>query len=139
MGGREFVHEGRVRYVETDAMGVAHHSAYLVWMEEARIAALRDLGRSYRELEASGIMMPVVECGIRFKRSLRFDDLFRLRTTMELPSPSRICFRSRFLDVGEALLAEGEVTVAVLDAGGRPRRLPDDLLKVLRSASEAGK
>ena len=78
--GQAFEVSFRVRYAETDAMGVAHHSAYIPWFELARIEALRDLGHSYADLEQSGVMMPVIDLQVAYRRSVRFDDEITLRT-----------------------------------------------------------
>ncbi len=119
----EYLHHGRVRYAETDAMGVAHHGVYPTWLEEARIRCLDELGTSYRELEAAGCFMPVVELAIRYRQSLRFDDVFAIGTRVERRSPGRLRFHSRVL-AGQVIIAEATVDVACIDAAGRPRRLP---------------
>lgn len=126
-------HAVRVRYAETDQMGVAHHAAYVAWLEEARIAWLRARGVSYRELEAGGLLLPVVELAIAYHRPARFDDVLHLRTRPELRGPARIAFRTRVLR-GEELLAEATVTVAAVDARGRPQRLPPALRALLAEA-----
>jgi acyl-CoA thioester hydrolase len=107
-------------------MGVAHHSAYVPWCEEARIEWLRARGHSYRELEASGIFMPVIDLRISYKRSLRFDDEAVLTTTAEAVGPSRLVFRT-LVHHGESLCASAEVTVACVNREGRPMRLPHEL------------
>lgn len=116
-------HRIRVRYGESDQMGVAHHGAFIAWLEEARIEWLRQRGLSYRELEAQGTLMPVVELHLRYRRPLRFDDEVELATEAIPVGPSRVTFRTRLLQEGE-LYAEGEVTVAAVGRDGRPRRLP---------------
>ena len=120
----------RVRYVETDAMGVAHHSSYVPWLELARIEALRDLGHSYADLEASGVRMPVISLEMSYRRSLRFDDEALLRTTMTLSGPSRIAFDTEVLSA-DKLCASGSVTVATVNAEGRPMRVPEELASLL--------
>jgi len=113
----------RVRYAETDQMGVAHHSAYVPWLEEARIDWLRAIGHSYRDLEAGGILMPVIELQVRYQRSVRFDDQVTMSTTAEVAGPSRMVFRT-VLSHGEVACATACVTVAAVNAAGRPIRLP---------------
>ena len=120
-------HSIRVRYAETDQMGVAHHAAYVPWLEEARIEWLRAHNRSYRQLESEGIFMPVIEMQVRYRRSLRFDDVVTLVTTATATGPTRICFATR-LTHGDILCAEAEVTVAAIDATGKPQRLPAGLI-----------
>jgi acyl-CoA thioester hydrolase len=123
----EHQHVIRVRYAESDQMGVAHHAAYVPWFEEARIEWLRARGRSYRQLEAEGLFMPVIELSVRYRRSLRFDDQATMFTTVVATGPSRLCFSTRIV-YGEVTCAEATVTVAAVDAAGKPRRMPADLL-----------
>ena len=123
----EHQHSIRVRYAESDQMGVAHHAAYVPWLEEARIEWLRAQAHSYRQLEADGVFMPVIELAVRYRRSLRFDDVATLITTAIAGGPTRICFTTRVMH-GEILCAEATVTVAAVDAAGKPRRIPADLL-----------
>lgn len=123
----------RVRYVETDQMGVAHHSAYVPWLEEARIHALREAGHSYRDMEASGIGMPVVDLQVRYKRSVRFDDHLDLITTMRITGPTRVAFDTEIRHDG-ALCATGTVQVVAVADGSRPTRLPTELVALCQEA-----
>ena len=123
----EHVHSIRVRYAESDQMGVAHHASYIPWLEEARIEWLRAHHRSYRQLETEGVFMPVTEMTVRYRRSLRFDDVATLTTTATATGPTRICFATKVMH-GEILCAEAEDTVAALDAAGKPQRIPAGLL-----------
>lgn len=120
-------HTIRVRYGESDQMGIAHHASYITWFEECRIELLRSLGASYRELEESGVLMPVIELTVRYRRSLRFDDLAICETTAEAKGPSRVLFRT-VVKNGEIVCAEAEVTVASVDRTGRPVRIPPEVL-----------
>lgn len=122
----EHRHPIRVRYAESDQMGYAHHSAYVVWCEEARIEWLRAQDRSYRALEEQGVLMPVVELNVRYRRPSRFDDQLELVTTAEALGPSRLRFTTRVC-CGAELRAEAQVTVAAVDRAGRPARLPAGL------------
>ncbi len=123
------VHAIRVRYAETDQMGVAHHSAYVPWLEEARIEWLRAMGVEYRELEHSGVLMPVIDLAIRYQRSLRFDDQVELSTDAEVAGRSRVVFRTSIRRRGEAVgIADATVTVASVNARGKPIRLPSEVL-----------
>lgn len=123
----EHRHIIRVRYAESDQMGVAHHSAIVPWLEEARIEWLRARGLSYRELEASGLLMPVVELSVRYRRSLRFDDQAELRTRVEVKGPSRLAFLTA-VHLDSMLCADAVVVVAATDRVGRPVRLPAALV-----------
>ncbi len=120
-------HTIRVRYGESDQMGVANHGAYITWFEECRIELLRHLDISYRDLEAAGVMMPVVELNVRYRRSLRFDDLATCQTTAEATGPSRVLFRT-IVKNGEVVCAEADVTVASVGRDGRPVRIPAEVL-----------
>ena len=117
----------RVRYAESDQMGFAHHGAYVTWLEAARIEWLRAAGSSYRDLEAAGTLMPVIECSLRYRRPLRFDDLAELQTAIAERGPSRLTFATTVRHQGE-VCAEGRVTVAAVTREGRPTRLPAGLL-----------
>ncbi len=122
----------RVRYAESDQMGYAHHAAYVVWMELARIEWLRSVGESYRELEAGGILMPVIACSVRYKQPLRFDDEIELHTRISSAGPSRLTFATTIRRLeGDVLAAEGEVTICTVTREGRPTRLPARLLGLL--------
>ena len=123
-------HRVRVRYGESDQMGVAHHGSYIAWLEEARLAWMRSHGLSYRELEASGTMMPVVDLRVGYQRASRFDDELDLTTTATAAGPSRIVFTTEVRRAGE-LLATGAVTVASTDRNGRPVRIPEAVKALL--------
>ncbi len=122
------VHRIRVRYAETDQMGIAHHASFVVWLEEARIEWLRAQGTTYKELEASGVLMPVVELSVRYMASLRFDDIAELTTTVERLGPTRLAFRSVLHHAGRAC-AEASVTIAAVNRDGRPVRIPSGLIE----------
>jgi acyl-CoA thioester hydrolase len=128
-----FRHRLRVRYAETDVMGLAHHAAYVPWFEEARIEALRSLGRSYAALEQDGVLMPVIDLSVRYQASLRFDDQVDLATTVAVAGPSRVSFTT-VVSCGERECAKATVTVATVSPDGRPRRLPEDLKALLEQA-----
>ncbi len=83
-------HTFRVRYAETDAMGIVHHASYLVWMEMGRTEFMRHFGFTYRELEEIGVMLPVVELGVKYRQSSRYDDEIRISTWVEEMSRVRL-------------------------------------------------
>lgn len=126
------LHLIRVRYAESDQMGYAHHSAFVVWLEEARIEWLRLSGHSYRELEAQGVLMPVIEVQLTYRKPFRFDDQIALTTEAVALGRSRVQFTTLFRLVGsETVHAEGRVVIASVDREGRPQRIPTGLAKVL--------
>lgn len=131
-------HHVRVRYAETDQMGVVHHAAYIPWLEEARIAAMKAYGVCYRALEEAGIMMPVIEVQLRYRQPLRFDDAVCVQTRLAVLGPSRLAFHYRVLGPDADLRAEGTVTVAACTTTeARPCRMPAALLERLQAGAEA--
>jgi acyl-CoA thioester hydrolase len=117
----------RVRYAETDQMGVVYHSNFFVWFEVGRVELIRALGISYREMEEqSDSHIVVVEAKCNYKRPARYDDLLRIRTRI-LDSRTRLIrFGYEVFHAGSGeLLATGETTHVVCDGQGRPKTLPD--------------
>ena len=118
----------RVRYAETDQMGIAHHAEYFAWFEVGRTELLRASGLTYRELEKRGVHFPVIGTEARFLRPAHYDDVLEVRTTMSAMSGARIEFTYAIHRDGEgAPLATGRTEHAAVDAEGRPRRLPADV------------
>jgi acyl-CoA thioester hydrolase len=116
----------RVRYAETDRMGLLHHANYLIYLEQARTELLREMGHSYRDLEDAGYLLVLTRVEVRYRRPARFDDLLTVRTTVARTTMVRIDHRYEVLRDGE-LLAEAESTLACVDRDGRPQALPDFL------------
>jgi acyl-CoA thioester hydrolase len=122
----------RVRYAETDQMGVAWHGEYLAWFEVGRTDLLRDLGCTYRDLEAQGLRLPVIEMQARFLRPALYDDVLEIRTLVADLGGARMSFDYEVRREGTAgPLASGSTTHAAVDLQGRPRRLPEDLRRRL--------
>jgi len=117
----------RVRYAETDRMGLLHHANYIVYFEMGRTELLRQRGTSYRDIEDSGHFLVVIEVGCKFKRPAYYDDLLTLRTTVERVTHVKIVHRYEVFRDG-ILLAEGHSTLACVDREGKPRALPSTLL-----------
>jgi acyl-CoA thioester hydrolase len=124
----------RVRYAETDKMGVVYYANYFVWFEVGRTDLLREQGWSYRNMEADGYALPVVEAHCQYAQSARYDDELDVRTTGTLLSPVRVRFDYEVVraDNTETVIASGHTVHAVLDAAGRPRRLPERVRELLR-------
>ena len=121
----------RVRYAETDKMGVVYYANYLVWFEVARTDLLRQAGWSYREMEAGGYVLPVVEAHCAYRQSARYDDELDIRTRGLMLSPVRLRFDYQVVRAAdEALLAEGHTVHASLDTQGKPTRLPEQVLEM---------
>jgi acyl-CoA thioester hydrolase len=115
----------RVRYAETDKMGVVYYANYLVWFEVARADLLRSLGWTYREMELAGISLPVIEAHCDYRRPAHYDDELEVRTEGRMLSPVRMEFRYEVVRKHDRVVAASGRTVhAALDASGRPCRLP---------------
>ena len=128
----EFSSTVRVRYAETDKMGVAYYANYFVWFEIARCDLLRALGSTYRELEGRGVMLPVIEARCEYRAPARYDDELEIRTSGALLSPARVEFSYAVRRRADgADLAAGRTVHAAVDLQGRPRRLPADIRAVL--------
>ena len=122
----------RVRYAETDQMGVAYHGEYLAWFEVGRTDLLRGRGMTYRELEARGVHLPVIEVGARYLKPARYDDLVEVRTRVAEHSLVRVRFEYELFREGtEGPLATGFTRHAALDDRGRPCRLPPEVRSLL--------
>ena len=128
----------RVRYRECDPMGVAYHAHAVDWFEAARTEALRAAGMPYKELEASGIILPVVDLSVRYRRSIHYDDLIEVIASVEPPSGVRLRTTYAVRVVGEPeadVRVEGTVLLAFVDAArGRPARVPERVAALLGSA-----
>jgi acyl-CoA thioester hydrolase len=116
----------RVRYADTDQMGVAYYANYLAWFEVGRTELLRALGWSYREMEAAGVSLPVIEATCRYHRPARYDDELQIRTTGSLVSGIQLAFDYEVVraQTGETL-ATGRTLHAGVNPQGRPCRLPE--------------
>ena len=116
----------RVRYAETDQMGVVYHSNYFVWFEVGRTDLLRSAGWTYREMEADGVSLPVIEAHCHYRQPAKYDDDLEIRTAGTLVSPVRVAFSYEVVRPADSLtVATGRTVHASIDRSGRPCRLPD--------------
>ena len=107
----------RIHYALTDQMGVVYHGHYAQLYEIGRAEAIRNLGYSYKDIEAMGIIMPVVDVHSRFLRPAKYDDLITVKTTLrELPVHHKIVFHSEIYNEEGALLNTGDVTLYFMEA-----------------------
>ena len=121
----------RVRYAETDRMGVVYYANYFVWFEVARADLLRTLGWTYREMEETGVFLPVIDARCEYRRPARYDDELEVRTTGSLTSPIRMEFSYEVQVKGQPeVAAVGRTVHAALDRDGRPCRLPARIREV---------
>ena len=125
---RPYTHRLRVRYCETDRMGVAHHGSYIDWFEEARTEWLRALGKTYRELEDEGSLLQVVEVNARYLRSVTYDDEIEIevRRARRQRASVTIEYVVRMAEGGEKV-CEASTRLACVDRDGKLKRLPDVL------------
>lgn len=123
----------RVRYAETDAMGVAYYGNYLTWFEVGRTDLLRQLGESYREMEhREKLRLPVVEAQCRYHRSAIYDDVVEVRTRASRPSRAQIRFDYELVRADDGVrLASGMTVHVAVGLDGRPCRLPRRLTELI--------
>jgi acyl-CoA thioester hydrolase len=117
----------RVRFAETDAMGVVHHGRYLPYLEEARVEYLRHLGHPYAQVRAEGVDYAVLEAFVQYRRPLRFDEVVQVH--LRLGAATRATFQIAYLlTVDDELRATAVTVHGCVTAAGRPVRMPDWLL-----------
>lgn len=137
-GDYEFVHRIRVRFVETDAMGIVHHSNYLHYFEEARVAYLRHIGHPFTEWRDAGLESPVLESFVQYRQPVRFDE--EVDVHVRLASVTRATFQMAYLlTVGDgsdktAVRSTGVTVHGCSTLDGRPTRLPAWLVDLARSS-----
>jgi acyl-CoA thioester hydrolase len=119
-----FVHDIRVRFAETDAMGIVHHASYLLYLEEARVAFLRAVGHDYVGIRAAGLNFAVIEVWIRNVRACAFDD--EVAVHVRLAAHTKATFQIAYLlTVGEEIRALAVTAHGCVDHDGRLKRLPE--------------
>jgi acyl-CoA thioester hydrolase len=125
----------RVRYGETDQMGVAYHANYLAWCEVGRTDFIRELGTSYAAIEREGIFLAVAEATVRYIAPARYDDTIRIETWLESAKSRMLTFAYEIhrQDPAPALLARARTVLVSIDSGGSPQRLPAAILHRFRS------
>jgi len=123
----------RVRFFETDLMGIVHHATYLTYVEAGRVEYLRRRGADYRALMDRGFHMPVVEARLSYRRTARFDD--ELIVATRLGALTRVTVRFDYeVFRGDELIVQGHTLLACVDATHKPRRIPSDVADLLRAA-----
>ena len=125
--------EVRVRYGEADRMGFAYHAHYLHWCDIGRTEHLRQHGVRYRDLEDRGFLLAVGEASLRYLSPAKYDDLVRIVTWVTDVGSRRVTFEYRIERAADgALLATAMTNMVSINGSGRPTRLPDDLLTLMR-------
>lgn len=124
---RAVEHSIRVRYAETDRMGIVYHAHYLVWFEIGRTEFCRAAGIPYRQMEEEGILIPVTGVDCKYRRSARYDDDVTIRTRMGDVGSRGLTFFYEVLGAGGSLLAEGSTRHLFTDLGTKPIRIPEKI------------
>jgi acyl-CoA thioester hydrolase len=122
----------RVRYAETDQMGVVYYANYLVWMEVGRVELCRACGFQYRDMERDGTALPVIEAHCEYRQPARYDDEIEIAARATMLTAVRIRFDYHVVRVADdTLTAIGHTVHAAVDAGGKPCRLPPRVREML--------
>ncbi|MDB5193904.1 MAG: acyl-CoA thioesterase [Segetibacter sp.] len=127
----ESLHQLRVRYAETDQMNIVYHGNYAQYFEVARSESIRHLGFTYKDMEALGVYMPVVELQVKYLRPAHYDELLTIKTMVkELPTNHRIEFDHEVRNEAGKLLTIGKVVLYFMSSKtGEKTRMPEELLK----------
>ena len=133
--------EVRVRYAETDQMGVAYHANYLVWCEVGRTDFIRELGITYAEMERRGVLLAVSEARLRFHASARYDDVVRIETRLVGVRSRMVTFAYELMRVDPASgatdrLASAETALIAISPEGRPITMATEFRTMLEKALE---
>lgn len=121
-----------VRYAETDMMGVVYHGSYLPWFEVGRTTLMKDLGLPYRDLEAQGFLLPVLEVNVKYRRPAKYDDVITIITTMREKPMLRIRLEYE-VKRGDELLATGHTVHTFIDREGKVVRPPPQVIAVFEA------
>jgi len=131
--------EVRVRYEETDQMGVVYYANYFVYFEIGRTEFLRSMGLPYGELEKANVFLAVFDAYCKYKAPARYDDLLVIKTWVSRLKHARVEMSYEIWRENETqLVVEGHTTLACLNEKGRPQLIPDNLLKLLKSVYKEG-
>ena len=114
----------RVRYAETDRMGLLHHANYLVYFEQARTELLRDQGRTYKDVEDAGFYLVLSKVEVKYRAPAHYDDVLTIRTTVTRTSPVRLEHKYEVFRAGTPI-AEGATTLACVTAEGKLQAMPE--------------
>jgi len=121
----------RVRYAETDRMGVVYHGHYLVWFEIGRTEYCRAAGLPYRKMEESGLWILVTRADCTYRRGARYDDSIRVRSRLTELQSRGLTFAYDVVDAEDRPLADGSTRHVFADSSGKPRRAPAEILEAL--------
>lgn len=131
-----FDYEYRVRYGDTDKMGISYYANYLVWFEAARTEYFRALGLPYTECEKQGYFLPVVEANIQYRKPSTYDDLLKIRTSVSEFGRSKMRFEYQVFDEKKIhVLASGYTVHVFVDREMKPLRVPDSVRQIVTTHS----
>jgi acyl-CoA thioester hydrolase len=122
----------RVRYAETDQMNVVYHGNYAQYFEVGRVESIRQLGITYKQIEAMGVVMPIVDFHAKFLRPAHYDDLLTVKTLLkELPTDHKIEFHQEVYNEAGKLITIGKVVLYFIDAVTKEKKSMPEAFKVL--------
>jgi len=121
----------RVRYGETDQMGFVYYGNYALYLEEARTSMLRSVGYTYKEMEAIGVLLPVVNMNIRFMNSGKYDDLLTLKTQVKETPNRKIIFLTEIYNEENTLLNKSEIILVFMNPKGKVISCPEKIVTAL--------
>lgn len=128
----EVLSELRVRYVETDQMGIVHHSVYFHWMEVGRTDYLRNRGFPYSKMEECGIRMPLIEAGAKYITPAKYEDEILVKTKLKEFSPIKFLFEYEIIrKVDGKVIATGMTKHIAADCQNKPKRVPKEILSII--------
>ncbi len=135
----ESVAKVRVRYEETDRMGVAYYANYLVWFEVGRTQLFKDLGLTYRRLEDEyECILPIVEAYCKYRKSVGYDDEIKVFTRLGNVSKKGLTFHYRIEGEGCSLVAEGFTRHVVVGRNGKVKSFPNEVYNLLKRIENGG-
>ena len=121
--------EVRVRYAETDRMGLLHHANYLIYFEQARTDLLRSLGATYKEMEDQGFFLVITKVDVKYRNPAYYDDVLKIRTRVVRTTPVRLEHQYEVFRPDGKLAAEGMTTLACVDRDGKLQAMPAWLME----------
>jgi acyl-CoA thioester hydrolase len=131
---KEYQFQVRVRYAETDQMGVVYHGNYAQYFEMGRVEWLRNMGVSYKWMEENGVMLPVVSLSMNYKKPARYDDLLTVKTILKGQTSVKIEFDYEIYNESSELLTTGYSMLVFVDMkSGRPILPPDYVLEKIKA------
>lgn len=129
----------RVRYADTDRMGFVYYANYLIYFEVGRTEFIRQLWKPYSELEADGYILPVLNAGVEYLNSARYDDLLTIKTTLKEYTQVKLYFEYEIYRDDLTLIAKGFTKHCFADPNGKPRRMQKEMWEFFESLGKDNK